>query len=129
MKNALTYLIAGLALFALSGAVQADVTLQVWECELHDDATRAELVELSEAWTAAARSIEGAEETEVYLNYPIAGDVDAREFLFVMVMPSATAWGMFEDGYPGSEAAIVDEKWGEVASCDESSLWSSVAMQ
>ena len=46
-----------------------------------------------------------------------------------MVMPSATAWGMFEDGYPDSAAAKVDEEWGEIASCSESSLWSSVPLQ
>jgi len=129
MKNALTFITVGLALLVLAGPVQADVTLQVWECELDNDATRANLDELSKAWADAARTIQGAEEMKVYLNYPISGEGDDGEFLFIMVMPSATAWGMFEDGYPGSEAAKVDEKWGEIASCEESSLWSSVAMQ
>jgi hypothetical protein len=44
-------------------------------------------------------------------------------------MPSATAWGQFEDGYDGSEAAKIDETWEEIASCSETSIWSSVAMQ
>ena len=129
MKIGSSFLISGLALVLLSGPLQADVLIHVWECEVEDDTTRAELEELSVAWTNAAKTIKGAEGLEVYLNYPISGDIGDGEFLFIMVMPSATAWGQFEDGYDGSEAAKVDETWEEIASCSETSLWSSVAMQ
>ena len=129
MKNGSSFLISGLTLFLLSGPLRADALIHVWECELDDDTTWAELEELSVAWTTAARAVKGAEGLEVYLNYPISGDIGDGEFLFIMVMPSATAWGQFEDGYDGSEAAKIDEAWGEIASCSETSLWSSVAMQ
>ncbi|MCK5326336.1 MAG: hypothetical protein KAJ57_10010 [Woeseiaceae bacterium] len=129
MKNGLISLFSGLMLVLLTVPARADGLTQLWECELEEDKTRAELVEISVTWTKAASSIEGAEGLEAYLEFPVSGDVGDGEFVFVMTLPSATAWGRFEDAYPDSKAAEIDEDWGDVASCSESSIWSSVSLQ
>lgn len=123
-------LLGGLFSVAIAGAAHADAMLQLWDCELNEGKTRAELREVSVAWTEAARAIEGAEGLEAYLNYPVSGNVGDGEFTFVLVLDSATAWGHYEDGYAESAAAdIDDDAWGEVASCSKSRILTSVPLQ
>ena len=118
----------GSALLLFAGGAAADGVTHVWECEMDEDATYDQLEALSKQWTTAARKIDGVGDLEVYLEFPMAGE-ELNEFLFVMSLPSATAWGRFMDGYEGSEAETVDEEWGEIASCDEAMIFRSVSMQ
>ena len=127
-KYSIAGLVTGAFLF-LGGSALADGITQVWDCELDDDATGEELMEVSKRWADAARKIDGASELEAYIEVPIVGDASAGDFYFVMSLPSATAWGQFEDGYEGSEAEAVDEDWAEVASCDGSTLMRSMSLQ
>ena len=128
MNNKIFAGLIGSAFLVAGGPAVADGLTHVWECELEDDATIEQLEDISRRWVEAARTIEGAEEISVYLEYPYAGD-DIGDFLFVMSAPSATAWGQFMDGYEGSAAEAVDEGWGDIASCDEAMIFRSVAMQ
>ncbi len=126
-KNIFASLLGGACLL-FAGIASADGMTQVWECELEDDATVEQLESVSRKWADAARKIDGSSELEVYLEFPMAGE-ELAEFMFVMALPSATAWGQFVDGYEGSDAEAVDEEWSEIASCDESGLFLSVSMQ
>ena len=126
-KNQFAGLLGG-AFLLLAGTAYADGITHVWECEVDEDATYEQLEAVSKKWTDAARKIDGVGNLEVYLEYPMAGE-ELDEFLFVMSVPSATAWGAFMDGYEGSEAQEVDEEWGEIASCDEAMIFRSVSMQ
>ena len=126
-KNIFASLLGGTFLL-FAGSAAADGVTHVWECEMDDDATYEQLESSSSEWTAAARKIDGVADLEVYLEFPMAGE-ELNEFLFVMSLPSATAWGQFMDGYEGSEAETVDEEWGEIASCDEAMIFRSVSMQ
>jgi hypothetical protein len=128
MKNKLSILFAGIVLMAYISPAHADSVVQLWTCQLNEGKTRAELTEVSKAWMEAARSMDGAEEFEGFLEFPIAAD-DGSVFTFVLVAGSATSWGTFQDAYEGSVAEKVDEDWGEVADCSKSSLWSSVKLQ
>lgn len=128
MKNKLSTLFAGIVLTAYISPAHADSVVQLWTCQLNEGKTRAELTEVSKAWMEAARSMDGAEEFEGFLEFPIAAD-DASVFTFVLVAGSATSWGAFQDAYEGSVAEKVDEDWGKVADCSKSSLWSSVKLQ
>ena len=127
MKNVFAAM-AGGALLLLSGIASADGVTHVWECEFGEDATYEQLVAVSKKWADAARTVDGAGDLEVYLEFPYAGD-ELGEFMFVMTLPNATAWGRFMDGYEGSQAEAVDEEWSEVGSCEESMIFRSVSMQ
>ena len=107
----------------------ADNVLQLWECEIEKDASLEQLIDVSKQWTAAVQDIDGAAEIEAYLDIPIAGDAGPGEFMYVMVAPSAAAWAAYMDGYGGSEAEALEEEWDKVASCSESSMWESIALQ
>ena len=119
--------IAMLLLLALPA--YADSVVQVWNCELEDNKTGEDLQAVSKAWLKAARGIKGGEELEVYLNYPVGAGEDTEGVLFVLVAPSFSAWGAFEDGYEDSPAAEADEAFNEVASCSTPSLWGSVEIE
>ena len=118
----------GSACLLIAGAASADGLTHVWECELDDDASVEELEAVSKKWADAARTIDGAGDLTVYLEYPYAGE-ELDEFLFVMSLPSATAWGQFFDNYEGSAAEEVDPEWNALADCDEAMIFRSVSMQ
>ena len=126
-KKILTSMV-GSALLMFAGTTSADGVTHVWACEFDDDTTYDQLVEVTKRWAAEARKIEGAEELEVYLEFPYAGD-DIGDFLFVMSTPTATAWGQFMDGYEGSGVEAIDDEWSELASCDEAVVFRAVSMQ
>lgn len=128
MKTKLTTLLCGAVLFSYSLVAQADSVVQLWDCELREGKTRAELMEVSVAWINAVKAMDGAEEFEAYIEYPIvAGNVNG--FTFVMVVGSAAEWGVYEDAYPGSRAEEIDQDWKEVAECSSSSLWVSAKIE
>ncbi len=106
----------------------ADSVVQLWTCQLHEGKTQTELTEISIAWMKAVRSMDGAEEFEGFLEFPMAAD-DLNVFTFVLTADSSASWGAYQDAYAGSVAEEVDEAWGEVADCSESSLWSSVKLE
>ena len=127
MKNKHSFLFAGVLLIACISPARAAI-VQLWTCELHEGKTRAELVEVSTAWLKAAKSMDGAEDFEVFIEFPLASD-DLGVFTFVMLADNAKNWGAFEDAYEGSPVAKADEAWGEIADCSSSSLWNSVHIQ
>jgi len=128
MRIKLATLLFGVFLFAYGSIARADTIVQLWDCELREGKTRAELMEVSVAWLNAVKAMDGAEGFEAYIEYPIAADT-MNGFTFVMTVDSAAEWGAFEDAYPGSRAAKIDEEWGEVATCSSSSIWNSVKIQ
>ncbi len=128
MKNKLSVLFAGLSCLVYISPASADSLVQLWTCELNEGKTRVELLEVSTAWLKAAKSMDGAEDFEVFIEFPLASD-DVGVFTFVMIADNATNWGAFEDAYEGSPAAKVDEAWSEVADCSSSSLWTSVEIE
>ena len=129
MKRIHASTFVGFAALLFAAPASADRVIQLWECELEKDATYEQLVDVSKRWTAAVRSIEGAEDIECFVEFPLAADAEYGDFTFVLAAPSGVAWGMFEDGYEGSEAEAIDEEWRETASCEGSSLWRSVPLQ
>ena len=118
----------GSACLLVASLAAADGVTHVWECELEDDTSYDQIIEVTKRWAEAARKIEGAGEAAVYLEFPYAGE-EIGEFLFVMSTPNATAWGQFMDGYVGSGVEAIDEEWSELASCDEAVMFRSVSMQ
>ena len=106
----------------------ADVR-NVWNCQLNDYKTLADLVAASSVWLKAAKSNEGGEDVEAFLEFPIAADTGADDFLFVVVFADTNTWGVFNNDYPNSPAGEAEEAWGEVATCSASSLWELVEIE
>jgi hypothetical protein len=111
-------------LFAVSA--YADSVVQVWSCKLNDDKTNADLVAVSSAWLKAAKTMEGGDGLEVYLDFPVAAPVGDGSFNFILIAADTKTWGVFNNDYADSPAGEADEAWGEVATCSGSSLWASV---
>jgi len=73
--------------------------------------------------------MEGGEDLEVYIEYPLAANAGGGELNFVLVAPDAKIWGLFNNGYARSAAAEADEAWNDVAECSGSALWESIEMK
>jgi hypothetical protein len=104
--------------------------IQMWQCEMNDGATEEEVMAGAQAWLKAAKKIEGGEQIQAYLYFPVAvnatGEIDVN---FVVVAPSFSAWGKFWDNYDGSAAAEVERQNLEKVVCPDSALWESIKVQ
>lgn len=124
-KSSLKLPVLVAALLCAPAAI-ADSLLEIWECELKDGKTPAELNAVTEKWLSAAKGMPGGKDLEVYLVVPVVPIDKDPVFRFVLVAPDVGVWGQFTKGYPDSAAETVDEEWEQVAECDENSLWFSV---
>ncbi len=114
-------------LLLLSVSANADVA-QVWQCQLAEGKTNDDLMALSRSWVAAAREMDDSASSRIY--FPVAGDAKEGSFIIVFYLPDFTSWGEFEDAYPGSPVAKIDEGWDEIAPCKNvSTLWYSVDIE
>ena len=117
-------------LMGITTTVQASNVLQIWRCTANEDATTEQIQAASVAWLKAARSMEGGEQIDAWVDVPIAGSsAGENSFDFVQSAPSFAAWGTWNDAYDGSPAQEADEKWGKLASCSGSSLWLSTKIE
>ena len=116
-------------MFLFTAPAYADSIVQLWSCKLNDGKTGDDLVAVSSAWLKAAKSMEGGDAIEAYLEFPIAAETEDGEFTFVMVVADTKTWGVFNNDYLDSPAGEAEEAWGEVATCSVSSLWASVEIE
>jgi len=104
--------------------------VQMWMCEMDDDATEEQIEAMAREWLKAAKKIEGGENLEAYVYFPIAvnatGETDA---MFVVKAPSVEDWGKFWDHYGGSAAAEVEKQNLEKIVCPDSVVWESVKIK
>ena len=129
MKIRLIASLTATVMFLFTIPASADSVFQIWECNLNDGKTGDDLVAVSSAWLKAAKTMEGGEDMEVSLEFPIAADAGDGDFYFIMAVDDTKTWGTFTNDYPDSPAGIADEAWGEVATCSSSSLWASVDIE
>lgn len=125
--NRMKALLPVLSLVLASGA-SAEI-VQVWECNLRDGKTQAELTEASAAWTAAAKKQKGGGELNISLEFPLAAEAGPGGFNFVLIAPDAATWGTFNDNYEGSAAQAADRAWDEVATCSGAALYNSIDIE
>jgi hypothetical protein len=107
----------------------ADSIVDRWSCQLNDDKTPADLVAASSVWLKAAKSNEGGEDVEAFLEFPIEADTGDDDFTSVLVFADRKTWGAFYYDYPNSPAGEAEKAWGEVATCTGASVWASVEIQ
>ena len=85
---------------------------------------------MSDTWLKAARKTKGGENMNVGIRFPIAEGAQGQgDFRFVITTPTFAEWGAFTDAYEGSEVAKVDEKFGNLADCGQSTIWEGMMIK
>ena len=129
MKKIIIASLTASVMFLFTAPAYADSIVQLWSCKLNDGKTGDDLVAASSVWLKAAKTNEGGEDIEAFLEFPIAADTGDDDFTFVLVVADTKTWGVFNQDYPDSPAGEAEEAWGEVATCSASSLWASVKVE
>jgi hypothetical protein len=129
MKKIIIASLTASVVFLFTASAYADSILQLWSCKLNDGKTGADVISASAAWLKAAKTNEGGEDIEVFVDFPIAADAGDDDFTFVLVVADTKTWGVFNHDYFDSPAGEAEEAWGEVATCSASSLWASVEIE
>ena len=128
MKRITQLMLVSMLMILAAPAYSAQV-VQVYRCEQDDDASEQDLRELASTWLNAANTMQGGENIEVHLYFPVVASTGETDFLFVVLAPSFAEWGVFWDGYEGSPAANADQGTEGIAICPESALWERVVVE
>ena len=130
MKKRLIASLTASVMLLFTASAFADSVVHIWTCELNDGKTGADVEAVSSAWLKVAKSMEGGEDLEVYLEYPIAANVGDDSFNFVLIAADERTWGAWW-GSDDTESAMQDANtaWSEVAACSGSALWFSVEIE
>jgi hypothetical protein len=104
--------------------------VHVYWCEEGDNVTEEQIEALASRWLKAAKTMKGGEQLKAYLYYPIAAKLPGKtDLFFLVVAPSAAAWGAFWDGYKNSPAEKVDMDNRDLVICTDSALMESVEVK
>ncbi len=105
------------------------VATQMWRCEMEEDATEKEVLAQAAKWLKAARSMNGGENLQAAVHFPVAVNAtDAIDVLFTVTAPSFEEWGRFWDSFAGSPAAELD-KQNELTVCPNSVVWETFKLE
>lgn len=127
MKTTVRLMLVLVALFVAAPGFAFDA-VQMWKCEMDDDATEEQIEAHAAEWLKAAKKIEGGENLEAYVYFPIAVSATGEmDFMYVVVAPSFEEWGKFWDNYAGSEAAKAEDN--DLVVCPDSAIWESVKVK
>ena len=130
MKKRLIASLTASVMLLFTASAFADSVVHIWTCELNDGKTGDDAVAVSSAWLKVAKSMEGGEDLEVYLEYPIAAPARDGSFNFVLIVADEKTWGIwFGADDPDSAMQDANTAWSEVAACSGSSLWFSVEIE
>ena len=109
---------------APAGASEA---MQMWKCELGDDASEEDVEKHARDWLKAARQVKGGADLKAYVLFPVAVNVVGQtDFMFVVVAPTFEDWGKFWDNYKDSPAADLEEE--SKVGCPDSAVWESITV-
>jgi hypothetical protein len=117
----------GLILIVCASPAFAGTAVQMWSCEMEDDATEEAIEAKAAKWLAAVRKLDGGENLNAYVMFPIAVNATGEtDMMFVVTAPTFAEWGKFWDAYPDSEVAANEE--GLVV-CPDSVIWESTKIE
>ena len=126
MKNLMRSMLVFMLVFAVVPAFGAEV-MQMWRCEVDDEATEEEVNDMAREWLEAAKKMPGGQNLKAFVNLPVAvnapGEID---ILFVVIAPSFEEWGTFWDSYldaPPEGIDRVENKYQDKIVCPGSALW------
>jgi hypothetical protein len=129
MKKIIIASLTASVMFLFTAPAYADSILQIWSCEINDGKTGDDVIAASSVWLKAAKSNEGGEDIEAFVEFPFVGDVGDTDFFFVLSVADTKTWGVFYHDYPDSPVGEADDVWGEVATCSESYLSESIEIE
>jgi len=130
MKKRIFAALLAIGLTGFSTSAFADSIIHVWECELNEGSTVAELTEASSAWLEQAKKASAGDEIKAYTESRIAAEGGPYSFNFIVVAPDLAKWAAwFDDEDADGKMEAVDNMWNEVATCHNSSLWYSTEIE
>jgi len=104
--------------------------VQMWKCEMEDDATEEQVRAKAQDWLKAAKKLNGGENLEAYVFFPVAVNaVGEMDMMFIVIAPSFEDWGKFWDAYAGSPVNAIDNQNAEVVVCPNSVVWESFKVE
>jgi hypothetical protein len=119
----LMMLVSLLVVVAAPSYSESGEAWHVYQCEILDETTEDQIVELAETWVEAARKMKGGEKIEVYVFFPMAAEMGASDFRMLLKVPSFAEWGALQDVYDESAAADIEDSWSQVMDCPDSWLF------
>lgn len=109
----------------LAAPASAAEAMQIWRCELGDDATEESVEKHAQDWLKAARQVKGGAGLKAHVLFPVAAHVVGQtDFMVVVIAPTFEDWGKFWDNYKDSPAAQTEAE-SKIA-CPHSSVWESI---
>ncbi len=132
MKKEILSTLTALLMISFTATAYADSVLNIWSCKLNDEKTEDDLMKASSAWLKIAKGMDGGADINAYVDYAIfsnAPNSEAGSFSFVLMTPDLKSWAALFNDYPDSPLGKAEEAWGEVATCSDSSLVSSVQIE
>ena len=96
---------------------------QVYQCQIMDETSEDQVIELVEKWVDAAKSMKGAEKLEVFVFFPVASMMGESDFRLLVKAPSFAEWGAIWDIYDDSAAADIEDTWSQMFDCPDSWLF------
>ena len=129
MKTIVLLMFVSMLMIVAAPAYSAE-TVHIFWCEEGPDATEEKVEALASNWLKAAKTMKGGAQLKAYVYYPIAAKQPGNtDLLFVVVAPSAEAWGAFWDSYKDSPAERADMANRDVVICTDSALMESVEVK
>ena len=122
--NTKKFWMVALVMMIVASPVFAGEATQMWRCEMDDDATEEQIEAHAAQWLKAAKKVEGGENLEAYVLFPVAVNATGEmDFMYIVVAPTFEEWGKFWDNYGDSEAAQMENH--ELSVCPDGVLWES----
>jgi len=129
MKTLLGLMLVAVLLIGAAPAYSGEA-VQMWKCEMNDDATEAAVEAAAQKWLKAAKKLNGGENLEAYVYFPVAVNATGEmDVMYVVVAPSFEEWGKFWDAYAGSEAAEIENQNNGIVVCPDSVVWESIKVK
>ena len=122
MKTIVLLMLVSMLMIAAAPAYSAEV-VQIYDCEMLEGATDEDIKAVAAEWFKAAKKMKGGERLEVYVRYPIVGQMGEKDFTFVLRAPTLEEWAVFTNGYEDSALEIIDDKFDEFCDCPSNTLW------
>ena len=128
MRWTLVSVMLAAMMIVASPARSAEAT-QMWKCEMGANTTEEEVEAAAKKWLTAARQMDGGDQLEAFVYFPVAVNVVGNtDFMLIVVAPSFAEWGKFWDEYQVSDAGDADQANADV-DCPDSALWQSVKVE
>jgi len=129
MKILVGLVLISMLIIVAAPAYSGGVAMQMWKCELDDDASEQDAKDMAAKWLKAAKTMKGGENLEAFVNFPVAvNNMAETDMIFTVVAPSFEEWGKFWDSYGGSPAAAVDKE-NDLVVCPNSAVWESFKVE